>query len=192
MTPVVLTPSTKRKLPTDCSQGLSSKKRRSFKHSFAFEFLPSSIFNSSSTPASGTVPSLFPCFLNWLLVAFNLRVEPFVLARRSLRLTTEVFLSLLPRLGKLCMFMFIGDSCYMDWAKAKFFLVFCSMNLSYLQSWCPFIFFTPYVSLRLYSCFYLGAQIHEDCLCFQSFESCSLLSPKCLNSWSLLCEMLLL
>ncbi|XP_050191295.1 rho GTPase-activating protein 11A isoform X2 [Myiozetetes cayanensis] len=51
-TPVVLTPSTKRKLPTDCSQGLSSKKRRSFKHSFAFEFLPTSIFNSSSTPAS--------------------------------------------------------------------------------------------------------------------------------------------
>ncbi|NXI22953.1 RHGBA protein, partial [Sterrhoptilus dennistouni] len=52
VTPVVLTPSTKRKLPTDCSHGLSSKKRRSFKHSFAFEFLPSSIFNSSSTPAS--------------------------------------------------------------------------------------------------------------------------------------------
>ncbi|NWR70938.1 RHGBA protein, partial [Centropus unirufus] len=52
MTPVALTPSTKRKLPTDCSQGLSSKKRRSFKHSFAFELLPSSIFNSSSTPAS--------------------------------------------------------------------------------------------------------------------------------------------
>ncbi|NWV62868.1 RHGBA protein, partial [Malurus elegans] len=39
VTPVVLTPSTKRKLPTDCSQGLSSKKRRSFKHNFAFEFL---------------------------------------------------------------------------------------------------------------------------------------------------------
>ncbi|NXX54165.1 RHGBA protein, partial [Scopus umbretta] len=52
VTPVVLTPSIKRKLPTDCSQGLSSKKRRSFKHSFAFELLPSSIFNSSSTPAS--------------------------------------------------------------------------------------------------------------------------------------------
>ncbi|XP_071414154.1 rho GTPase-activating protein 11A isoform X2 [Pithys albifrons albifrons] len=52
VTPMVLTPSTKRKLPTDCSQGLSSKKRRSFKHSFALEFLPSSIFNSSSTPAS--------------------------------------------------------------------------------------------------------------------------------------------
>ncbi|NWV38291.1 RHGBA protein, partial [Grantiella picta] len=52
VTPVVLTPSTKRKLPTDCSQDLSSKKRRSFKHNFAFEFLPSSIFNSNSTPAS--------------------------------------------------------------------------------------------------------------------------------------------
>ncbi|NXT93513.1 RHGBA protein, partial [Anhinga rufa] len=52
VTPVVLTPSTKRKLPTDCSQGLSSKKRRSFKHSFAFELLPSSIFSSGSTPAS--------------------------------------------------------------------------------------------------------------------------------------------
>ncbi|NWY95051.1 RHGBA protein, partial [Loxia curvirostra] len=37
VTPVVLTPSTKRKLPTDCSQGLSSKKRRSFKHNFAFD-----------------------------------------------------------------------------------------------------------------------------------------------------------
>lgn len=81
MTPVVLTPSTKRKLPTDSSQGLSSKKRRSFMHNFAFEFLPSSIFNSSSTPASGTVPSLFPCCLKWLLVAFNLRVELFVLVR---------------------------------------------------------------------------------------------------------------
>ncbi|KAM8807418.1 rho GTPase-activating protein 11A [Eudromia elegans] len=52
VTPVVLTPSTKRKLPTDCSQGLSSKKRRSFKHNFAFDLLPSSIFNNSSTPAS--------------------------------------------------------------------------------------------------------------------------------------------
>ncbi|XP_065610097.1 rho GTPase-activating protein 11A isoform X2 [Cyrtonyx montezumae] len=52
VTPVVLTPSIKRKLPADCSQGLSSKKRRSFKHGFTFELLPSSIFSSSSTPAS--------------------------------------------------------------------------------------------------------------------------------------------
>ncbi|NXY18524.1 RHGBA protein, partial [Atrichornis clamosus] len=46
VTPVVLTPSTKRKLPTDCSQGLSSKKRRSFKHSFAFEFILSAYKNN--------------------------------------------------------------------------------------------------------------------------------------------------
>ncbi|NXI37200.1 RHGBA protein, partial [Galbula dea] len=52
VTPEVITPSTKRKLPTDCSQGFSSKKRRSFKHSFALEFLQSNIFNSNSTPAS--------------------------------------------------------------------------------------------------------------------------------------------
>ncbi|NWZ61190.1 RHGBA protein, partial [Acrocephalus arundinaceus] len=52
VTPVVLTPSTKRKLPTDCSQGLSSKKRRSFKHSFAFDsykynFIPVVQFEAS-------------------------------------------------------------------------------------------------------------------------------------------------
>uniref|UniRef100_A0A8C8RRW2 Rho-GAP domain-containing protein n=1 Tax=Pelusios castaneus TaxID=367368 RepID=A0A8C8RRW2_9SAUR len=52
VTPVILTPSTKRKLPTDSSQGFSSKKRRSLKHNFAFELLSSSIFSSSSTPAS--------------------------------------------------------------------------------------------------------------------------------------------
>ncbi|NWT67043.1 RHGBA protein, partial [Prunella himalayana] len=52
VTPVVLTPSTKRKLPTDCSQGLSSKKRRSFKHNFAFDsykynFIPVVQFEAS-------------------------------------------------------------------------------------------------------------------------------------------------
>ncbi|NWW62064.1 RHGBA protein, partial [Ifrita kowaldi] len=52
VTPVVLTPSTKRKLPTDCSQGLSSKKRRSFKHSFAldsykYNFVPVVQFEAS-------------------------------------------------------------------------------------------------------------------------------------------------
>ncbi|KYO28304.1 rho GTPase-activating protein 11A isoform B [Alligator mississippiensis] len=52
VTPVILTPSTKRKLPNDSSQGFSSKKRRSLKHSFGFELLPSSLFNSGSTPAS--------------------------------------------------------------------------------------------------------------------------------------------
>ncbi|XP_019374505.1 PREDICTED: rho GTPase-activating protein 11A isoform X1 [Gavialis gangeticus] len=51
VTPVILTPSTKRKLLNDSSQGFSSKKRRSLKHSFGFELLPSSLFNSGSTPA---------------------------------------------------------------------------------------------------------------------------------------------
>uniref|UniRef100_A0A8C4VNF0 Neuroendocrine protein 7B2 n=1 Tax=Gopherus evgoodei TaxID=1825980 RepID=A0A8C4VNF0_9SAUR len=54
VTPLILTPSTKRKLPTDSSQGFSSKKRRSLKHNFAFELLSSSLFSSASTPASGT------------------------------------------------------------------------------------------------------------------------------------------
>ncbi|XP_038262303.1 rho GTPase-activating protein 11A isoform X2 [Dermochelys coriacea] len=52
VTPLILTPSTKRKLPTDSSQGFSSKKRRSLKHNFAFELLSSSFFTSASTPAS--------------------------------------------------------------------------------------------------------------------------------------------
>ncbi|XP_074811849.1 rho GTPase-activating protein 11A isoform X3 [Natator depressus] len=52
VTPLILTPSTKRKLPTDSSQGFSSKKRRSLKHNFAFELLSSSFFSSASTPAS--------------------------------------------------------------------------------------------------------------------------------------------
>uniref|UniRef100_A0A8C0QPH5 Rho-GAP domain-containing protein n=1 Tax=Chelonoidis abingdonii TaxID=106734 RepID=A0A8C0QPH5_CHEAB len=52
VTPLILTPSTKRKLPTDSSQGFSSKKRRSLKHNFAFELLSSSLFSSASTPAS--------------------------------------------------------------------------------------------------------------------------------------------
>lgn len=52
VTPVILTPSTKRKLPTDSSQGFSSKKRRSLRHNFAFELLSNSLFSSGSTPAS--------------------------------------------------------------------------------------------------------------------------------------------
>ncbi|NXP40678.1 RHGBA protein, partial [Leiothrix lutea] len=50
VTPVVLTPSTKRKLPTDCSQGLSSKKRRSFKHSFAFDVTILSSYKCNFVP----------------------------------------------------------------------------------------------------------------------------------------------
>nr|XP_014342123.1 PREDICTED: rho GTPase-activating protein 11A isoform X1 [Latimeria chalumnae] len=52
VTPMVLTPSSKRKLPTESSQGFSSKKRKSLRHNLAFELLPSSFFSSGSSPAS--------------------------------------------------------------------------------------------------------------------------------------------
>ncbi|KAM6181003.1 rho GTPase-activating protein 11A-like [Erethizon dorsatum] len=52
VSPVILTPNAKRKLPVDSSHGLSSKKRKSIKHNFNFELLPSNLFSSSSTPVS--------------------------------------------------------------------------------------------------------------------------------------------
>ncbi|XP_074145296.1 rho GTPase-activating protein 11A [Sminthopsis crassicaudata] len=52
VTPVILTPKIKRKLPIDSSHGFSSKKRKSIKASLNFELLPSSLFSSVSTPAS--------------------------------------------------------------------------------------------------------------------------------------------
>ncbi|XP_053331453.1 rho GTPase-activating protein 11A isoform X2 [Spea bombifrons] len=52
VTPLVLTPSSKRKLPADSVQGFSNKKRKSIKHNLAFELLPNSLFGSSSTPGS--------------------------------------------------------------------------------------------------------------------------------------------
>ncbi|XP_049754461.1 rho GTPase-activating protein 11A isoform X1 [Elephas maximus indicus] len=52
VSPMILTPSAKRKLPVDSSHGFSSKKRKSIKHNFNFELLPSSLFSSSSTPVS--------------------------------------------------------------------------------------------------------------------------------------------
>ncbi|XP_063508616.1 rho GTPase-activating protein 11A isoform X2 [Pongo pygmaeus] len=53
--PVIVTPNAKRKLPVDSSHGFSSKKRKSIKHNFNFELLPSNLFNSSSTPVSGVL-----------------------------------------------------------------------------------------------------------------------------------------
>lgn len=50
--PVILTPNAKRKLPVDSSHGCSSKKRKSIKHNFNFELLPSNLFSTSSTPVS--------------------------------------------------------------------------------------------------------------------------------------------
>lgn len=52
VSPMILTPNAKRKLPVDSSHGFSSKKRKSIKHSFNFELLPSNLFSSSSTPVS--------------------------------------------------------------------------------------------------------------------------------------------
>ncbi|XP_069065102.1 rho GTPase-activating protein 11A isoform X2 [Pleurodeles waltl] len=52
VTPVILTPSTKRKLPVDSGTGFSNKKRRSLKHNLGFDLLPSSLFSSGFTPSS--------------------------------------------------------------------------------------------------------------------------------------------
>ncbi|XP_058397145.1 rho GTPase-activating protein 11A [Diceros bicornis minor] len=52
VSPVILTPNAKRKLPVDSSQSFSSKKRKSIKHNFNLELLPSNLFSSSSTPVS--------------------------------------------------------------------------------------------------------------------------------------------
>ncbi|XP_006883108.1 PREDICTED: rho GTPase-activating protein 11A [Elephantulus edwardii] len=52
VSPVILTPSAKRKLPVDSAHGFSSKKRKSIKHNFNFELLPNNLFSSSSTPVS--------------------------------------------------------------------------------------------------------------------------------------------
>ncbi|KAM8921239.1 rho GTPase-activating protein 11A [Pelodytes ibericus] len=52
ITPLILTPSTKRKLPVDSGPGFSSKKRKSIKNSLTFELLPNSLFGSGSTPVT--------------------------------------------------------------------------------------------------------------------------------------------
>ncbi|XP_061552184.1 LOW QUALITY PROTEIN: rho GTPase-activating protein 11A-like [Phycodurus eques] len=53
-TPVIVTPSSKRKLPLDAgpSFGFSNKKRRSVKKNLGMELLPSSLFSGTSTPGS--------------------------------------------------------------------------------------------------------------------------------------------
>ncbi|XP_078529254.1 rho GTPase-activating protein 11A-like isoform X1 [Lissotriton helveticus] len=52
VTPVILTPSTKRKLPVDSGTGFSNKKRRSLKHNLGFDLLPSSLFSGGFSPSS--------------------------------------------------------------------------------------------------------------------------------------------
>lgn len=62
-TPVIATPSTKRKLPLESvhSFGFSSKKRRSVKKSLGFELLPNTLFSGTSTPGSGIDECLISC-----------------------------------------------------------------------------------------------------------------------------------
>lgn len=52
VSPLILTPSVKRKLPGETSHTLSSKKRKSIKNNLNFELLPSHLFSSNSTPVS--------------------------------------------------------------------------------------------------------------------------------------------
>ncbi|XP_069588551.1 rho GTPase-activating protein 11A isoform X2 [Ranitomeya imitator] len=52
VTPLILTPSAKRKLPLDSAQGISSKKRKSIKQNLTSELLPSMLFSGGSTPGS--------------------------------------------------------------------------------------------------------------------------------------------
>lgn len=52
VSPLILTPSVKRKLPGESSHAFSSKKRKSIRHNLNFELLPSHLFSSNSTPVS--------------------------------------------------------------------------------------------------------------------------------------------
>uniref|UniRef100_A0A3Q3W1X9 Rho-GAP domain-containing protein n=1 Tax=Mola mola TaxID=94237 RepID=A0A3Q3W1X9_MOLML len=54
-TPVIATPSSKRKLPLESghSFGFSNKKRRSVKKNLGMDLLPNTLFNGTSTPGSG-------------------------------------------------------------------------------------------------------------------------------------------
>ncbi|KAM4013612.1 rho GTPase-activating protein 11A-like isoform 2-T2 [Anomaloglossus baeobatrachus] len=52
VTPLILTPSAKRKLPLDSAQGISSKKRKSIKQNLMSDLLPSTLFTGGSTPGS--------------------------------------------------------------------------------------------------------------------------------------------
>lgn len=54
-TPVIATPSSKRKLPLESGQsfGFSNKKRRSIKKNLGIDLLPNTMFSGTSTPGSG-------------------------------------------------------------------------------------------------------------------------------------------
>lgn len=62
-TPVIATPTSKRKLPLESghSFGFSNKKRRSVKKNLGIDLLPNTLFNGTSTPGSGTTD----CLIKW-------------------------------------------------------------------------------------------------------------------------------
>lgn len=66
---MIATPSSKRKLPLESghSFGFSNKKRRSIIKSLGIDLLPDSLFNSTSTPGSGTNYYLMSYLLLWAL-----------------------------------------------------------------------------------------------------------------------------
>ncbi|XP_048831175.1 rho GTPase-activating protein 11A isoform X2 [Brienomyrus brachyistius] len=63
VTPVIVTPNTKRKMPLEVghSCSFSNKKRKSIKKNLGLELLPNSLFSSSSTPGSGRGLDSSPC-----------------------------------------------------------------------------------------------------------------------------------
>ncbi|KAM3918635.1 rho GTPase-activating protein 11A [Leptodactylus fuscus] len=78
VTPLILTPSAKRKLPLDSAHGISTKKRKSIKHNLPSELLPSALFGGGSTPASA-VADKSPC------VSFEASESSFSPSARNLR-----------------------------------------------------------------------------------------------------------
>lgn len=87
-TPVIATPSSKRKLPLESghSFGFSNKKRRSIIKSLGIDLLPDSLFNSTSTPGSACSASeVLDASQNTLTSAGRSQRRPVTSARRKSR-----------------------------------------------------------------------------------------------------------
>uniref|UniRef100_A0A665VKM5 Rho GTPase activating protein 11A n=1 Tax=Echeneis naucrates TaxID=173247 RepID=A0A665VKM5_ECHNA len=88
-TPVIATPTSKRKLPSESghSFGFSNKKRRSVKKNLGLDLLPSVLFNGVSTPGSGTYSAsgVLDSSQNALSPAGKSRRQPVTSVRRKSR-----------------------------------------------------------------------------------------------------------
>ncbi|XP_061600210.1 rho GTPase-activating protein 11A isoform X2 [Cololabis saira] len=85
-TPVIATPSTKRKLPSESvhSFGFSNKKRRSIKKNLGLELLPSALFSGTSTPGSvHSASGVLDSSRNTLSSAGTSRRQPATSVRRK-------------------------------------------------------------------------------------------------------------